>query len=85
MEKIGFYTYDIFDIKDVDKRWKYFDFCYKEALKCGLTCRCIIKDTFMKLELWGTKYQFIKYYLKTLSKYECKLKGVKRLLASIGW
>lgn len=81
MTKSHFYTYDIFNIKDVTTRWKYFNFCHKKALNCGLVCRCIIKDSFMKLELWGTKRQFLKYYLQTMTKCEYKWEGVKRFVS----
>lgn len=67
MAKICIHTYDIFDIKDATMRSRYFDFCHKKALNCGLVCRCIIRDSFTKLELWGTKRQFLKYYFQTMT------------------
>lgn len=83
MSKKHIHTYDIFDIKDVKINKKYFNFCHKEALRCGMQCRCYIKQPYMKLELWGNKYQFIKYYLNTLSKCSHKMNGVKRLASII--
>lgn len=82
MKKIGFHTYDIFDIKDNDTRKKMFDSCHKKALKCGLQCRCII-DRDWRLELWGFKCQFIKYYLITLFENVSKTYGIKRLVSFI--
>ncbi len=81
MAKTGFHTYDIFNNEDVVTRWKYFNFCHKKALNCGLVCRCNIKDSVPKLELWGTKCQFLKYYLQTLTKCQYKLEGVKRCIS----
>ncbi len=81
MVKTYFHTCDIFDIEDEVVRRKYFNFCYKKALKCGLKCRCIIENSFMELELWGSKYEFLKYYLKTLTKCQYKLKGVRRFIS----
>ena len=84
MAKTMFHTYDVFDIKDSKTRWKWFDICHNQALKCGLTCRCFIENPhFLKLELWGSKQQFIKYYFITLAKTERKLEGIKRLMSFI--
>ncbi len=81
MKKIEFYTYDIFNIDNPIIRQKYFDFCHKTALKCGLVCRCAIDKPFEGLELWGTKYQFIKYYFKTITKNQSKINGIKRVIS----
>ena len=81
MIKTGIHTCDIFNNADMKIRMKYFDFCHKKALDCGLTCKCIIQDYIPKLEMWGTKWQFLKYYSQTLTKCECKLKGIKRCLS----
>lgn len=85
MNKTCFYTYDIFNIKDVTERMRCFDSCRKAALSCGLTVRCIMKDKYLKLELWGTKTQFVKYYIKTLLKCVHKYDGIKRLMTTITW
>ena len=85
MSKTHFYTRDIFDNKDVTERMRYFNSCHKAALRCGLTVRCIMKDKYPKLELWGTKSQFVKYYTKTLLKCEHKCDGIKRFMATITW
>ena len=85
MNEIHFHTYDIFNIKDVEKRMRYFDSCRKVALKCGLTVRCIIKDKYPKLELWGTKSQFVKYYINTLLNCSYKFDGIKRIISVITW
>jgi len=77
-----FHTYDIFDVKD-DIREKYFDFCHNKALACGLTCKCSIVDDIPRLEMWGTKSSFLRYYLVTLTKCEYKIGGIKRLLSFI--
>lgn len=79
MKKPIFHTFDIFNIKDDRKRREFFDVCHKQSLKCGLTCKCIMEDV-MKIEMWGTKCQFLKYYFKTLLKCEYKWGGIKRLL-----
>lgn len=83
--RISFHTFDLFNIKDVKTRNEYFDFCHKEALKCGLTCKCIIEDKFTRLDLWGYKSQFLRYYLRTMIKWERKPRAVKRLLKVILW
>ena len=85
MSKIYFHTYDIFDNEDVTKRMRYFNSCHKAALRCGLTVKCIMKDKYPKLELWGTKSQFVKYYIKTLLKCVHKYDGIKRLMTTITW
>ena len=59
-----------------------FDSCRKKALKCGLQCKCII-DHVWKLELWGSKYQFVKYYTSTIFENVNKIDGVKRLISFI--
>ena len=85
MNTICFHTYDIFNNEDVTKRMRYFNSCHKAALRCGLTVRCIMKDKYPKLELWGTKSQFIKYYIKTILKCVYKYDGIKRLMTIITW
>lgn len=82
MSKTKFHTYDIFDIKDDDRRKKMFDSCHKKALKCGLQCRRIV-DPDLSLELWGCRHQFIKYYLITLFENVNKIDGFKRLMSFI--
>lgn len=81
--KVRIHTKDIFNFKDVGKKWEYYDFCHKEALKCGLSCKCFIDQPFMELELWGSKLQFVKYYVKTLLKCQKKMDGIKRLMQAI--
>ena len=85
MSKIYFHTYDIFDNEDVTERMRYFNSCHKAALRCGLTVKCIMTDKYPKLELWGTKSQFVKYYIKTLLKCAYKYDGIKRLMTTITW
>lgn len=82
MSKIEFHTYDIFNIEDDSMRKKIFDSCHKKALRCGLRCRCII-DHDWKLELWGFKHQFVKYYLSTIFENVSKTDGIKRLVSFI--
>jgi hypothetical protein len=79
MTKTYFHTYDIFDIKDEVKRKRYFDSCLKEALNCGLTYEYFMENSIIKLELWGSRLEFLRYYLKTLIKCQHKLNGIIRL------
>ena len=53
MSKTYFHTYDIFNNEDITERMRYFNSCHKAALRCGLTVKCIMKDKYPKLELWG--------------------------------
>lgn len=75
--KVRYHTFDTFD-EEYDND-KYYSFCHGAALHCGLTIICKPK----KMELWGTKRQFIMYYLITLFKCENKISGVKRILSFI--
>lgn len=84
MSKTIFHTYDIFNSTDQKINIEYFDFCHKKALRCGLSCVCIdMESRVPKLKLTGTKWEFIKYYFLTLTKCECKWKGIKRLLSFV--
>lgn len=84
-KKIRFHTCDIFNIKDVEKKMRYFNSCHKAALKCGLTVGCITEDECLKLKLWGTKSQFVNYYIKTLLKCSYKFDGIKRIIWTLFW
>lgn len=81
MAKIGYHTYDIFDNESIKTRMKYFDFCHNKALKAGLTCKCMIKNGVPILEMWGTKWQFLRYYLRTLLKCGYKIGGIKHFVS----
>lgn len=81
MTNTFFHTYDIFNIEDVVTSQRYFDSCHKKALNSGLKCLCLTNDSFKVLVLWGTKHQFLKYYLSTIMAYECKWKGVIRFIS----
>lgn len=83
MSKTIFHTCDIFNITDQKIKMEYFDFCYKKALECGLTCVCKDIGSTPKLKLEGTKWEFVKYYFLTLTKCDCKWKGIKRLLSFV--
>lgn len=85
MIETDYHTYDIFDNDNENKRMRYFDFCHNKALECGLICRCILRDRYPKLELWGSRHQFFRYYLLTLTKCEYKSKGIKRWLSVLFW
>ena len=80
-----FKTYEIFDIKDKDVR----EYCLLRrrdiALQCGLTCKCHLHGRDTRLYLNGTKQQFVKYYLKTLTCSGSIFNGLKRLLYCITW
>ena len=84
MRKIYIRTSDIFEYKDEVKRIKYFDFCYKKALKCGLICRCHIDGVNTKLFIEGSKWDIIKYYLITVFKTEDNtIDAIKRITSLI--
>ena len=84
MKKIYIKTSDIFNYKDEVKRMKYFDFCHKKALKCGLICRCHIDGVNTKLFIEGSKWDIIKYYLITVFKTEDDtIDAVKRIVSLI--
>lgn len=84
MRKIYIRTSDIFEYKDEVKRMKYFDFCHKKALKCGLICRCHIDGVNTKLFIEGSKWNIIKYYLVTAFKTEDNtIDAIKRITSLI--
>lgn len=84
MRKIYIRTSDIFEYKDEVKRMKYFDFCHKKALKCGLICRCHIDGVNTKLFIEGSKWNIIKYYLVTVFKTEDNIiDAIKRITSII--
>ena len=84
MRKIYIRTSDVFDYKDEVKRMKYFDFCHKKALKCGLICRCHIDGVNTKLFIKGSKWNVIKYYLVTVFKTEDNtVDAIKRITSLI--
>lgn len=84
MRKIYIRTLDVFEYKDEVKRMKYFDFCHKKALKCGLICRCHIDGVNTKLFIEGSKWDIIKYYLTTVFKTEDNIiDAIKRITSLI--
>ena len=84
MKKVYIKTSDIFNYKDEVKRMKYFDFCHKKALKCGLICRCHIDGVNTKLFMEGSKWDIIKYYLITVFKTEDDtIDAIKRIVSLI--
>ena len=84
MRKIYIRTSDIFEYKDEVKRMKYFDFCHKKALKCGLICRCHIDGVNTKLFIEGSKWDISKYYLITVFKTEDNtIDAIKRITSLI--
>ena len=84
MRKIYIRTSDIFEYKDEVKRIKYFDFCHKKALECGLICRCHIDGVNTKLFIEGSKWNIIKYYLMTVFKTEDNtIDAIKRIASLI--
>lgn len=84
MKKIYIKTSDIFNYKDEVKRMKYFDFCHKKALKCGLICKCHIDGVNTKLFIEGSKWNIIKYYLTTVFKTEDDtIDAIKRIVSLI--
>ena len=83
MRKVYIRTYDIFAYKDEVKRMKYFDFCHKKALKCGLICRCHIDGVNTKLFIEGSKLNMIKYYLVTVFKTEDNIMDAIKRISSL--
>ncbi|MDO5399001.1 MAG: hypothetical protein Q4G33_13845 [bacterium] len=84
MSKIRIKTGDVFNIKSENIRQKYFDYCHKKALKCGIQCIAdITEEGFMILKMTGSKTQLVKYYLITLFKTTHKADGIKRLFSII--
>lgn len=75
------HTIDIFNNKTMAKGQKYLDFCLEKALQCGLAYKCYTGSPFAKLELWGSKHAFVKYYFVTLLKCDNKMDGIKRLVS----
>lgn len=82
MTEIMFHTYDIFNGEANNMIW--YNFCHVKALKSGLQCKCWIEELPMRLELFGNKKQFMKYYLSTITK-NYKYEGIKRLINCIFW
>lgn len=84
MRKTYIHTCDVFNHGDEGARQRCFISCYKKALLNRGLINCVhYEDDRITLELWGTKYQFIKYYLLTLLKTEHKVDGVKRLISIV--
>lgn len=85
MSKTYIRTYDIFNFDDEGKNIKYAIYCYNKAIKCGIDCVYSLnkKDNHRILELRGSKYSFIKYYIVTLFKSNSIVDGVKRLISII--
>lgn len=80
MNKTYFHTYDIFNHKNKFENLEWFRFCRNKALISGLDVKDIINESNIKLELHGTRFQFIKYYFRTLTKCENKLNGIIRFI-----
>lgn len=83
MRKIYIRTSDVFNYKNAEKRMKYFDFCRRKALECGLVCHCHIDDIDTTLFIEGRKSNVIKYYLATVFKTKDGIDGIKRLVSII--
>lgn len=83
MRKIYIRTSDIFDYKNAEKRMKYFNFCRKKALECGLVCHCHIDGMDTTLFIEGRKLDVIRYYLATALKTKDGMNGIKRLISII--
>lgn len=81
MGNIYIHTLDIFDNEKVEARKPCFERCHKIALNCGLTCKCITEGSIFKLEMWGPKRGFIKYYAKTISKGDSIWRDIKRWIS----
>ena len=78
-------TYDLFDIENEEQRNDCLTLCIYAALKSGLSCKHVMNGTKTKLYMNGTKKQFIKYYLSTISYNESFTNTVRRLIKCICW
>jgi hypothetical protein len=80
-----FRTYDTFNIENDEKRNEFLKKCLRAALKSGLSCGYVMDGTKTRLHMNGTKKQFIKYYLNTISYNESFTNAVRRLINCISW
>lgn len=80
-----FKTYDVFDIKDEDTRKYCLLRCRNMALQCGLVCKCHLDGMNTRLYLYGTKQQFVRYYIRSLTFNKPLFDGLKRLAYCITW
>lgn len=82
MQKVIYHTADIFSHSNTATK-KWFDHCYKIAVKCGLTCRKAVEENRdLVLYMHGSKLAFIKYYLMTFENPGC-IAHLKRIMKII--
>lgn len=78
---ITYHACHIFHSNDRKTNEKRFNYCYKVAAECGLTCTCKICGWCRpELHLWGKKYQLLMYCFRNF-----KTVGVHGLLKTIFW
>lgn len=64
--KNGLYVYEVFSTKNVKGRKRTFEYYRKVATECGLIAISKAEDNYSVLTLYGTKWQFLKYELRTV-------------------
>ena len=82
--KIYIKTSDVFNHcnEELNRRW--FEDCYRKAIKCGIECyKSIDKNGFIVLNLKGSKLSLVKYYLLTLLNTSNKLVSIEILFSII--
>lgn len=67
-------------IEDCNAKERVYEYCCTKAKKSGITCVRSSNDT---LVLFGTKWQFIKYYIKTILYWTSLKEGFSRLFEVI--
>lgn len=82
-------TNDIFNFRNEKLNYEALLICKDLANKCGLITGRIFTDeetnTMWKLELYGTKEAFIKYYFKTIKINLSFKDGLKRFINVLKW
>lgn len=83
MNRIVYYTSDVFEYPNMVERKEWFNHCYEIALKCGLTCLKVAKKNGeLELDIHGTKPALVKYYLMTFEHPGC-IAHLKRIMQII--
>lgn len=78
-------TYDLFNVENEEQRNDCLTLCIYAVLQSGLSCKRVMNGARTKLYMTGTKKQFIKYYLNTMSYNKSFTNAVRRLINCISW